>query len=193
MDTCLKHLSHHLRIHSNPDNQFDNISNKEVKTEDHNAQRTPSETCGGDKQDSSLTVNGVLNRTERNSEAMPADEMDEYPLDAYKHAAPRLLKELSWLLLQYKWAEEGCIPHGLVNILSYSWRDLTAGAVYLKPRKSKGSLSLDETLGQMVVNDKKKTDQINSAVVVNSGQERTTQLHSNLRRKRSLLSNAHRG
>ncbi|XP_041652230.1 uncharacterized protein C3orf20-like [Cheilinus undulatus] len=53
-------------------------------------------------------------------------------MDAYKQAAPVLLNELAHLLSQHNWTEEGCIPHGIVNILNYSWQDLTAGAVHLK-------------------------------------------------------------
>ncbi|XP_036003652.1 uncharacterized protein C3orf20 homolog [Fundulus heteroclitus] len=49
-------------------------------------------------------------------------------MDAYRRAAPHLLKELAHLLSQHKWSEKDCIPRGIVNILNYSWHDLTAGA-----------------------------------------------------------------
>lgn len=67
------------------------------------------------------------------------------PLDAYKRAAPQLLHELARLLSQYKWAEKTCIPRGIVNILNYSWQDLTAGTQTDKSRESKRSLELDKT------------------------------------------------
>ncbi|XP_028286153.1 uncharacterized protein C3orf20-like isoform X2 [Parambassis ranga] len=76
------------------------------------------------------------------------DVKDRDPMDAYKRAAPQLLNELAHLLSQHKWSEEGCLPRGIVNILNYSWHDLTAGALHKKSekltdarRKSKGSLT----------------------------------------------------
>ncbi|XP_016518635.1 uncharacterized protein LOC103154913 [Poecilia formosa] len=52
------------------------------------------------------------------------------PMDAYRRAAPHLLNDLARLLSQHKWSEEGRIPRGVVNILNYSWHDLTAGAAF---------------------------------------------------------------
>lgn len=66
------------------------------------------------------------------------------PVDAYKRAAPQLLHELAHLLSQYKWAEKACIPRGIVNILNYSWQDLTAGTQTDKSGESKRSLELDK-------------------------------------------------
>lgn len=143
---------------------------------------------------------------ERNPEAaaVPADWLDDMdPMDAYKHMAPQLLSELGSVLLQYEGSEEGCIPHGLVNVLNYSWKDLTAGAVYVKPswqlgvgsgngdgrkpRKSKGSMNFDETLRQMA--GKRKTKQKPSKM--ENGSERQPQ-DPNLR-KRSSVSHAQKG
>ncbi|XP_029910574.1 uncharacterized protein C3orf20 homolog [Myripristis murdjan] len=132
--------------------------------------------------------------------AVPARGMDDDLVDAYKRAAPHLLNELACLLSQHKWTEEGRIPHGLVNILNYSWQDLTAGAVHLrgpgqfdKRRKSKGSPNFDETLPLLSVKDKMKTEKRNSAVVRNAGSsERKTQIHSHLCTKRPISINAHK-
>lgn len=94
---------------------------------------------------------------------------DINPVDAYKRAAPLLLTELAELILLYQESEDdGCFPHGLVNVLNYTWRDLTAGAVYVrrswslvpcevaKPRKSKVSMNFEETVPQIDENAKKK-------------------------------------
>ncbi|KAG7999636.1 hypothetical protein GBF38_000159 [Nibea albiflora] len=85
---------------------------------------------------------------------------DHDPLDAYKRAAPRLLHELACLLSRHKWTERGCIPHGIVNILNYSWHDLTAGAVVVAvPRgeSQRGSQKLDEArASQVSANDKRE-------------------------------------
>ncbi|KAI3371175.1 hypothetical protein L3Q82_023797, partial [Scortum barcoo] len=74
------------------------------------------------------------------------------PMDAYKRAAPQIINELGLLLSQHRWAEEGRFPHGIVNILNYSWQDLTAGAVRTKSPeqadggrgRSKGPLKVDD-------------------------------------------------
>ncbi|CAJ1056360.1 uncharacterized protein LOC117814340 isoform X1 [Xyrichtys novacula] len=57
---------------------------------------------------------------------------DHNVMEAYKRASPHLLNELAHLLSRYKWAEEGRLPLGIVNILNYSWKDLTAGVVHIK-------------------------------------------------------------
>lgn len=92
------------------------------------------------------------------------------PLDAYKRAAPRLLTELTGLLSQHDWAVEGRVPRGVVNILHYTWQDLIAGVVHLRPeqihRRVKGFPKPDETNRLVPVNDKKETE--SSSVVGNS-------------------------
>ncbi|CAL9696864.1 unnamed protein product [Knipowitschia caucasica] len=44
-------------------------------------------------------------------------------MDTYKHKAPQLLSELAHVLSQHKWSAEGRVPHGLVNILYYTWQE----------------------------------------------------------------------
>lgn len=75
-------------------------------------------------------------------------------MDAYRRAAPHLLNELAHLLSLHKWSEQDCIPRGIVNILNYSWHDLTLGAaLHLrrpavsaeKQRRSKVSLKIEKT------------------------------------------------
>lgn len=151
---CLtnSHLSH-----SSPENY-----NKEGKS-DELTQRLSGESCGDVKPDTSPAVGAALNIKD--------------PMDAYKRAAPRLLNELARLLSQHKWTEKGCIPHGVVNILNYSWHDLTAGAVHLispeqadKRGKSKGSLKLDDARSRQVsANDKREAGERNSCVVESVG------------------------
>ncbi|XP_052322472.1 uncharacterized protein C3orf20-like isoform X1 [Oncorhynchus keta] len=176
----------------------------DAKNEDnaHKVQNKPSTTG---KPDTWPSINGSLDMggDERNPEAaaVPADWLDDMdPMDAYKHMAPQLLSELGSVLLQYEGREEGCIPHGLVNVLNYSWKDLTAGAVYVKPswklgvgsgsgdggkpRKSKGFMNFDETLRQIA--GKRKTKQ--KASKVENGSEKQPR-DSNLR-KRSSVSHA---
>ncbi|XP_076588544.1 uncharacterized protein LOC143321789 [Chaetodon auriga] len=79
-------------------------------------------------------------------------------MDAYKRAAPHLLNELARLLSHHKWCEKGCIPHGIVNILNYSWQDLTAGASIQEQRcKEKSTfLKLDEARSRQVSPDEKR-------------------------------------
>ncbi|MEQ2247630.1 hypothetical protein ILYODFUR_011214, partial [Ilyodon furcidens] len=81
--------------------------------------------------------------------ATPKDQVD-----AYRRAAPHLLNELAHLLSQHKWSEKDCIPRGIVNILNYSWHDLTAGAslrlrnpaaMAERQRRSKVSLKMEKT------------------------------------------------
>ncbi|CAB1322686.1 unnamed protein product, partial [Coregonus sp. 'balchen'] len=170
---------------------------------DDNAHKVQNKSSTTGKPDTCPSVNGALDMGggERNPEAAAAvpagwlDDMD--PMEAYKHMAPQLLSELGCVLLQYEGSEEGCIPHGLVNVLNYSWKDLTAGAVYAKPPwqlgvgsrsgdggkplKSKGSMNLDETLRQMT--GKRKTKQKPSKV--ENGSEKQPQ-DSNLRKRPSV-------
>lgn len=83
---------------------------KEANSEEFPLGLSP-ETCEDDKPETSFKVK------------------DYNRMDTYKQAAPQLLDELAHLLAQHKWAEVGHLPQGLVNILNYSWTDLTAGAV----------------------------------------------------------------
>lgn len=116
------------------------------------------------------------------------DIKDHSPTDAYKRAAPQLLNELAGLLSQNKWIVERYIPHGIVNILNYSWQDLTAGAKHSKgpdqtyKDQSRGSAQLDDTIYQLSAIDKKETERTNPCVVGNS--ERKPQVSSNARMKK---------
>ncbi|XP_045892699.1 uncharacterized protein C3orf20-like isoform X2 [Micropterus dolomieu] len=138
--------------------------NKEDKG-DELTQRLSGETRGDGKPDTSSAVGAALNVKDRD------------PMDAYKQAAPPLLNELARLLSQHQWKAEGCIPHGIVNILNYSWKDLTAGeaeysqrAEQTDKRKSKGSLKLDQARSRQVSgNDKREAGERNSCVVENVG------------------------
>ncbi|XP_055011673.1 uncharacterized protein LOC129409474 [Boleophthalmus pectinirostris] len=65
-------------------------------------------------------------RPEISSSVFSLKEQDV--IDAYKRTAPQLLSELAHVLSQHKWSAEGRLPHGLVNILHYTWQELTAGA-----------------------------------------------------------------
>ncbi|XP_042267790.1 uncharacterized protein C3orf20-like [Thunnus maccoyii] len=164
-------------VQSNPEND-----NKEGKS-DELTQGLPGETCGDGKPDTSSAVSGALNMR------------DHDPMDAYKRAAPQLLNELARILSQHKWTEEECLPHGIVNILNYSWQDLTAGAVHLKSpertdkrRKSKGTLKLDETPRQVSANDKKETGERNAFVGGHVGPpERKTRM----KKRKSNYNRAH--
>ena len=120
-------------------------------------------------------------------------------MDAYQRAAPLILNDLARLLSQHKWTEEGRIPHGIVNILNCSWKDLTAGSVHFKSpeqaaeiRKSKGSEKLDESRSSQVsAEDKREAGGRNSCVVENGAPSvRKPQLSSNPRvKKRKHSSN----
>lgn len=114
-------------------------------------------------------------------------------MDAYQRAAPLILNDLARLLSRHKWTEEGRIPHGIVNILNCSWKDLTAGSVHFKSpeqaaeiRKSKGSGKLDESRSSQVsAEDKTEAGGRNSCVVENGGPSvRKPQLSSNPRMKK---------
>lgn len=171
MSNKVSHLSH-----SGPDND-----NKEGKGDE--LTQTPSgESCGDVKPDTSPAVGAAL------------DIKD--PMGAYKRAAPQLLNELARLLSQHKWTENGCIPHGIVNILNYSWQDLTAGAVHLKSPeqadkrgRSKGSLKPDDARSRQVsASDKRETEERNSCVVASVGPSaRKPQVSSNPHVKKRKL------
>ncbi|XP_078511992.1 uncharacterized protein LOC144771243 [Lissotriton helveticus] len=63
---------------------------------------------------------------------IPGDEdLQMNPFDEYKYAAPSILYELSKMLLLFA-RYELLFPQGLVNVLTYSWKELTEGAVYTK-------------------------------------------------------------
>ncbi|XP_034735566.1 uncharacterized protein C3orf20-like isoform X2 [Etheostoma cragini] len=152
-------------------NRDDNIEGKS----DERTQGLPGETGGDVKPDTS--------------------SKDYDPMDAYKRAAPRLLNEVARLLSQHKWTEEGrTIPHGIGNILNYSWKELTAGSVFMrspeqtdKLGKSKGFLKLDEARSRQLSArcDTRQEGERISCVVENVGPSvGKTQLSSNPRTKK---------
>ncbi|XP_044049426.1 uncharacterized protein C3orf20-like isoform X2 [Siniperca chuatsi] len=153
--------------------------NKEGKS-DEPTQRPSGETLGDGEPDTSSAVGAA--RSIKGQD----------PMDAYKRAAPLLLNELARLLSQHKWSAEGCIPHGIVNILNDSWQDLTAGAAHMKSPeqakrgKSKGSLKLDQARSRQVsANDKREAGERNSWDVENVGPSvRKPQVSSNPRMKK---------
>ncbi|XP_069086180.1 uncharacterized protein [Pleurodeles waltl] len=59
------------------------------------------------------------------------DDLQMNPFDEYKYAAPSILYELSKMLLLFA-RYELVFPQGLVNVLNYSWKELTEGTVYTK-------------------------------------------------------------
>ncbi|XP_054865316.1 uncharacterized protein C3orf20 isoform X2 [Amphiprion ocellaris] len=150
---------------------------KEGRTEELNKENLSGETCEDGEPDPSSAALRVK---------------DPGPLDAYQRAAPQLLDELARLLSQHKWSEEGCIPRGVVNILNYSWHDLTAGALHLrspnltdKRRKSKGSPKLDRTPLQVSASAKEEAGERDGGVVGNDGSsDREAQLRSKPRVKK---------
>lgn len=155
--------------HRSPEND-----SKEGKR-DELTQRQSGETCGDVKPDTSPAVGAAL------------DIKD--PMDAYKRAAPRLLNELARLLSEHKWTEKGCIPHGIVNILSYSWHDLTAGAAHLKsPEQAdkRGKSKLDDAQSRQVsASDKREAGERKPCMVESVGPSvRKPQVSSNPRMKR---------
>ncbi|XP_030587108.1 uncharacterized protein C3orf20 isoform X2 [Archocentrus centrarchus] len=97
------------------------------------------------------------------------------PMEAYKRAAPQLLNELARLLSQRKWSEERRIPRGIVNILKYSWHELTAGALRLSPKltdklpKSAGSLKVQQTPRQVSAGAQEETAETNSCAAGSAG------------------------
>ncbi|XP_026221181.1 uncharacterized protein LOC113165701 [Anabas testudineus] len=150
--------------------QLEDTSNQDNDKDDELTERLTGETNGDGTPDTS------------------PDIKDHSPTDAYKRAAPQLLNELAGLLSQNKWIVERYIPHGIVNILNYSWQDLTAGAKHSKgpdqtyKDQSRGSAQLDDTNPQLSAIDKKETERTNPCVVGNS--ERKPQVSSNARMKK---------
>lgn len=117
---------------------------------------------------------------------------DHELMDAYKGAAPQLLNELARLLSQYKWTELGRIPHGIVNILNYSWQDLAAGAVHLNsPEKteSRGYRKSEEARSPQVSADDSREAGGRSSVSENVGDAvRKLQVSANARIKKGKQS-----
>ncbi|XP_047451871.1 uncharacterized protein C3orf20-like isoform X3 [Mugil cephalus] len=145
----------------------------EVTMDEPNKEILSGETRADGEPDTSSAVGAALN----------SKECD--PMDSYKRAAPGLLTELARLLSRHKWPEKGCIPRGIVNILNYSWNDLTAGAAQFKRRKSRGSLTVDQTPRQLSANTKEETAERNSCAVGNVGSsERKPQAGLNARVKK---------
>ncbi|KAJ8002632.1 hypothetical protein DPEC_G00160900 [Dallia pectoralis] len=148
---------------------------EEVNTGDAHKWQTKACTTG----QPDIPVNGVKNRSssgERDPEApaRPADcPADVNPIDPYMHVAPHLLTELGALLVRFQGCEAEYIPYGLLNVLNYSHRDLTAGAVYTKPcwhlgvgrgscddgipRRSRAGPNLEENIRPMTGKKKTKT------------------------------------
>ncbi|XP_015207758.2 uncharacterized protein C3orf20 homolog [Lepisosteus oculatus] len=62
----------------------------------------------------------------------PAEDAETSPVDEYKYGAPILLAELGRMLEEWEGCGEGIFPRGLVNVLSYSWKELTEGALHGK-------------------------------------------------------------
>lgn len=84
-------------------------------------------------------------------------------VDAYRRTAPRLLSNLAQILSQHKWSDGGRVPHGLVNILNYTWQELTAGARLLtqhtdKPCMSLGPLNQDLSPRPLSANQKRERE-----------------------------------
>ncbi|XP_034541507.1 uncharacterized protein C3orf20-like isoform X2 [Notolabrus celidotus] len=137
MENGEAHMENNIQSPENVDNEANS---------DELPQRLSPETCEDDKPETSFKIK------------------DYSRMDAYKQAAPHLLNELALLLSQHKWAEEGHIPQGIVNILNYSWKDLTAGVVLMESQeqterrgKFKGPPELDEAgSGQMSAKDKRE-------------------------------------
>ncbi|XP_035520938.1 uncharacterized protein LOC118330497 [Morone saxatilis] len=174
-------------LHFNGTNEGEDTTRRENEhragKSDELTHRLPGETCADGKPDTSSAAGAALNKK----------RLD--PMDAYKRAAPRLLNELAHLLSQHKWTEKGCIPQGIVNILNYSWHDLTAGAAARskgpeqadKRGKFKGSLKLDEARSRQVssAGDRREAGERNSCAVGNDGPSvRKPQVSSNPRVKK---------
>ncbi|KAL0968731.1 hypothetical protein UPYG_G00270960 [Umbra pygmaea] len=169
------------------------------------AQKLQNDASTTGKPEMSDSVNGAVDISsgEKNPEA-PTEQVDAIddinPMDTYKRVAPYLLSELGSLLQQFEGREEGCIPHGLVNVLNDSWYDLTAGAVFVKPppqvgvscgstevktpRKSKACNNLDESLRQIKGKRKTKTQHLKL------DEESERKLHQSNLCKRASISHA---
>lgn len=92
---------------------------------------------------------------------------DQNMMDMYRRTAPQLLCELAHVLSQHKWSDEGRTPHGLVNILSYTWQELTAGARLHTSQhtdKQTTSQSMDLTPRPLSANQKREREAAPSEV-----------------------------
>ncbi|XP_074488535.1 uncharacterized protein C3orf20-like isoform X1 [Sebastes fasciatus] len=90
-------------------------------------------------------------------------------MEAYKRAAPQLLKQVALLLSQHDWTEEGLIPQGIENILTCPWED---------PPKTNERVSADD--------NKREAAERNSRVVGNVS-ARKPQVSSNPQMKKHKL------
>ncbi|XP_062418894.1 uncharacterized protein LOC134131225 [Pungitius pungitius] len=127
---------------------------------DEPPRRLSGETCGDVKPDTSPPGGAA------------PDTMGRDPMGAYKRAAPRLLEEVALLLSQHKWTEEGHLPHGIVNILNYSWGDLTSGSMRWGSAELADTCSgeLDESSSRRVsAGDQAEAGESNSCVVEKAG------------------------
>lgn len=91
-------------------------------------------------------------------------------MDAYKRAAPQLLNELAGLLSQNK--SVIYLPRGIINILNYSWQDLTSGLMPLKGPEP--TYKRPEIRACVNVGDEKDAEQSDPHVVGNC--ERTSEV-----------------
>ncbi|KAM9311671.1 uncharacterized protein C3orf20-like [Gastrophryne carolinensis] len=92
---------------------------------------------------SSLVKNGVENHNQKASQPIADEDQLMNPFDDYKYVAPTLLYELGKLLHFFS-QYEIVFPQGVVNVLNYSWRELTEGAVYTKkPSQSSKKMAGD--------------------------------------------------
>ncbi|KAI1882286.1 hypothetical protein AGOR_G00249110 [Albula goreensis] len=136
--------------------------------------------------------------TEASPPAAHQEEISEVSslLEDYQHAAKQLLLELEEMLRRCQGREEGYFPGGLRNVLNYTWRELTEGAVryhkrqvpvhkVVKHRKSKGSVSSGKASvdipQEKTTNVKKKSK--NKTGVVEKTIEKSHQESTNLRIK----------
>ncbi|KAK2842472.1 hypothetical protein Q5P01_012672 [Channa striata] len=101
------------------------------------------------------------------------------PTDAYRREAPRLLNQVAEILSQHEWTVGRGVPHGIVNILTYTWKDLTAGALEGKRGEQK---KVDDSDFGVSASEKKETGKISSGVVGKS--ERKPQISSKPRVKK---------
>ncbi|KAM5171472.1 uncharacterized protein C3orf20 homolog [Mantella aurantiaca] len=80
---------------------------------------------------STLQKNSVANSNQKLSQIITDDEHFMNPFDDYKYVAPTLLYELGKLLHFFS-QYEIIFPQGVVNVLNYSWQELTEVAGYRK-------------------------------------------------------------
>ncbi|XP_061085968.1 uncharacterized protein LOC133119394 [Conger conger] len=147
---------------------------------------------------------GNSNDEERDTEATPAALQEEVCgevslFEEYRLEAPQLLMELERLLCMCQGREDGFFPNGLENVLNYTWRQLTDGAVYFmkrqvqsftKPSKSKGSVTSDK----LSVGDPAQEKTINAKKTFRKKpgvEEKFSQEPTNLRNK-PTVTNGHK-